>query len=45
MFTITVLEILLFEGRSILSPAQWVTGSERVNKVCDVYASLLVEDL
>ena len=32
MFTLTVFEILLSEGRSVLSPAQRVTGSERVKK-------------
>ena len=31
MFIFTVLEMLLFEGRSVLIPAQWGTGSERVN--------------
>ena len=30
IFTLTVFEILLFEGRSVLRPAQRVTGSERV---------------
>ena len=30
MFTLTVFEILLFEGRSVLGPAQRVPGSERV---------------
>ena len=29
MFTVTVFEILLFEGRSVLSSAQRGTGSER----------------
>ena len=31
MFTLTVFEILLFEGRSVLSPAQRGAGSETVN--------------
>ena len=31
MFTLTVFEILLFEGRSVLSPALWGTGSERIS--------------
>ena len=31
MFTLTVFEILLSEGRPVLSPAQRGTGSERVN--------------
>ena len=31
MFTLTVFEILLFEGRSVLGPAQQGRGSERVN--------------
>ena len=31
MFTITVFEILLFEGRSVLSLTQQGTGSERVS--------------
>ena len=30
VFTVTVFEILLFEGRSVLSPAQRGTGSEKV---------------
>ena len=30
MFTLTVFEILQFEVRSVLSPAQQSTGSERV---------------
>ena len=30
MFTLTVFEILLFRGRSELSPAQWSTVSEKV---------------
>ena len=30
IFTHTVFEILLFEGRLVLSPAQQITGSERV---------------
>ena len=30
MFTLTVLEILLFEDKLVLWPAQHVTGSERV---------------
>ena len=32
MFTLTVFEILLSDGRSVLSPAQRGTGSERVKK-------------
>ena len=31
MFTLTIFNIILFEGRSILWPAQRVTGNERVN--------------
>ena len=31
MFTLSVFEILLSEGRSVLSPAQRSTGSETVN--------------
>ena len=31
MFTLTVSETLLFKGKSVLAPAQRVTGSERVN--------------
>ena len=31
MFTPTVFEILMSEGRSVLSPAQRSTGSERIN--------------
>ena len=30
MFTATVSEILMSEGRSVLSPAQQSTGSERI---------------
>ena len=30
MFTITTFEILVYEYRSVLSPARWNTGSERV---------------
>ena len=30
MFALTVFEILLFEGKSVLSPAQRETGSEGV---------------
>ena len=30
VFTLTAFEILLFEGRSVVSPAQRVTWSERV---------------
>ena len=32
IFTLTVFEILLFEGRSVLALAQWRTGSKR-NKI------------
>ena len=32
MFTLTVFDMLLFEGRPVLAPAQWGTWSERVNK-------------
>ena len=32
MFTLTIFEILLFKGRSVLSPAKRVTGSKSVNK-------------
>ena len=31
MFTLTAFEILLFEGRPPLSPAQWGTGNETAN--------------
>ena len=31
MFTLTIFKILLFEGRSVLEPAQRVPGGERVN--------------
>ena len=31
MFTLTAFEILLFEGRRPLSPAQWGTGKETAN--------------
>ena len=30
MFTLTVFEILLFEGRSVLEPAQRIPGNKRV---------------
>ena len=30
MFTLTIFEIFLFEGRSVLRPAQRITVSERV---------------
>ena len=30
MFTLTVFEILLLEGRSVLTPAQHVAGSETI---------------
>ena len=30
MLTFTVFDILLLENRSVLSPAQWDTASERV---------------
>ena len=30
MFKFTVFEILLFEGRLVLAPAQWIAGRERV---------------
>ena len=30
VFTLTVFDILLMEGRSVLQPAQWIAGSERV---------------
>ena len=30
MFTLTIFEILLFEERSLLRPAQRVTGSDRL---------------
>ena len=33
MFTLTVFEILLFEGRSVLGPAQRLPESESVNQV------------
>ena len=31
-FTLTVFELSLFVGKMVVSPAQWGTGSERVNK-------------
>ena len=31
IFTLTFFEKLVFEVRSILAPAQWATGSERLN--------------
>ena len=34
MFTLIIFEILLFEGWSVLSPAQQNTGSKRVNSGC-----------
>ena len=30
MFTPTAFEIVMSEGRSVLTPAQWGTGSEKV---------------
>ena len=33
MFILTVLELLLVEGWSVLSPAQRGAGSEKVNKI------------
>ena len=45
-FTFTVFEILLFLGRSVLRPAQWLTGSERVKisvKNIHIYIQLLLE--
>ena len=30
MFILTAFKRLLFVGRSVKSPAQWVTGNERV---------------
>ena len=33
MFTLTVFEVLLFQGRSVLWPAERVTGIEKVKKV------------
>ena len=30
MFILTAFEILLFKGRSVLTPSQWGRGSERV---------------
>ena len=41
MFTLTVFEILLFGCRSVLLPAQWVTGSERVNSIIILSVLLL----
>ena len=32
MFTLTVLEIFLFKGKSVLSPAQRVIGTEKAKK-------------
>ena len=37
MFTLTVFEILLSEGRSVLSPTQRGTGSERVNVMSNLF--------
>ena len=37
MFTLTIFKVLLFEGRLVLSPAQWGTKSERVKVVRVVY--------
>ena len=33
MLTFTIFEILLFECRSVLSPTQWGTGSDRAKSV------------
>ena len=46
MFTFTVFEIFLFQDRSVLLPAQFVAGSERVKrllnkKVCKIKAEIL----
>ena len=35
MFTTTIFEIFMLEGRSLLSPAQQGTGSKRVNVIQD----------
>ena len=35
MFTLTVLEILLFDDRSVLSHAQRGTGNERIKREKD----------
>ena len=37
MFTLTVFEILLSEGRSVLSPAQRGAGSEKVNVMSNLF--------
>ena len=45
MFTLTIFEILLSEGRSVLSPAQRGTGSERVKgkePFVNIFKKLLV---
>ena len=39
MFTLTIFEILLFKGRSVLSPVQKDTGSKSVNKRISVNIS------
>ena len=48
MFTFTVFEMLLFDGRLVLAPAQWGmrgTGSERVNMKSDIMAKLNIHHL
>ena len=37
MFTLTVFEILLSEGRSVLSPAQRGTGRERIDVMNNLF--------
>ena len=41
MFALNVFEILLFEGRSILWPAQKVAGNERVNRFLKFFIPFL----
>ena len=42
IFTVTVFEILLFEGRSVISPTHRGTGTERVDKIVNLNCSLKI---
>ena len=42
VYTLTVFQILLFEGRLVLSPAQWITGTKSVQRFLKTMFELML---
>ena len=42
MITLTIFEILLFEGKPVLGPAERVPGSERIKHNCSLFIIIIL---